>query len=87
MPRLAAGQRIVGDAELRVINFLLDSYLIGGKKFLGSFGARHPMIESAVIDTLLTSDPFARKLVSLPWNLVFPPSVRDRYSIGYHMLS
>ena len=84
LARLAAGQGIVGAAELRIMNFLLDFCLVGGKQFMGSFGARHPMIESTVVDTLLTSNPFARKLLSLPWNLLFPPSVEDRYTVGYH---
>ena len=66
------------------MNFLLDSCLIDGRNFMGSFGDRHPMIESTIVDTLLASNPFARKLLSLPWNLVFPPSVQDRYSVGYH---
>jgi len=85
LPRLAASQRILGAAELRIVDFLLDSCLVGGKKFMGSFGARHPMIETAIVDTLLASNPFGRKLLSLPWNLVFPPSVEDRYTVGYHV--
>jgi hypothetical protein len=84
LPRLAARQRIVGETELRIMSFLLDSCLVDGKKFMGSFGDRHPMIESTFMDTLLASGPFASKLMSLPWNLVFPPSVQERYSVGYH---
>lgn len=84
LPRLAARQRIVGDTELRIMGLLLDSCLVDGRKFMSSFGRRHPMIESSVMDTLLEPGPFARKLVSLPWNVVFPPRVAERYSIGYH---
>jgi len=82
--RLAARQRIVGDAELRILNFLLENFLIDGKKFMGSFGRRHPMIESSVMDTLLARGSFAGKVLSLPWNVLFPPRVPERYSIGYH---
>ena len=53
LPRLAARQRIVGAAELRIMDFLLDSCLVDGRKFMSSFGDRHPMIESSVVDTLL----------------------------------
>jgi hypothetical protein len=84
LPRLAVRQGIIGAADLKVMNSLLDACLVDGRRFLGSFGDRHPMIESTVMDTLLTSGPFARKLLSLPWNLVFPPRVPDRYSVGYH---
>jgi hypothetical protein len=83
VPRLAARQRIVGDSELRILNFLLETFLVDGKKFMGSFGRRHPMIESVVMDTLLARGAFAGKVLSLPWNVVFPPRVPERYSVGY----
>ena len=82
--RLAVRQRIVGHAELRILNFLLESVLVTGKRFMGSFGDRHPMIESSVMETLLMPGSFARKLLCLPWNVVFPPSVPERYSVAYH---
>ena len=84
LPRLAARQGLVGDAELRILNFLLENFLVGGKKFMGSFGRRHPMIESTVMDTLLARGSFAGKVLSLPWNVVFPPSVPERYRVRYH---
>lgn len=83
LPRLAAMQRIVGAAELRIMGSLLDACLVDGKQFMGSFGGRHPMIESTIVDTLLTSNLFARKVLALPWNFVFPPRVPERYSAGY----
>jgi hypothetical protein len=83
VPRLAARQRIVGDSELRILNFLLETFLVDGKKFMGSFGRRHPMIESVVMDTLLARGAFAGKVLSLPWNVFFPPRVPERYSVGY----
>jgi hypothetical protein len=84
LPRLGAAQRIVGGAELRTLNRLLDACLVAGRPFMGSFGSRHPMVESTIVDTLLASGSFARKVVSLPWNLVFPPRVPERYSVRYH---
>jgi hypothetical protein len=84
LPQLAAAQRIVGGAEMRAINWMLDSCLVDGRQFLGSFGRRHPMIESSVMDTLLEPHAFVRKLLTLPWNFVFPPRVPERYSVRYH---
>lgn len=84
MPRLAAAQRIVGGAELRFINRILDACLVEGRQFMGTFGSRHPMIESTVVDTLLTPGSFAGKIATLPWNFIFPPRVAERYSVRYH---
>jgi hypothetical protein len=84
LPRLAARQRIFGAAELRIMHGMLDDCLIEGRRFMGAFGERHPRIETTVLDTLLTPAPFVRKLAVLPWNLVFPPSVPQRYSLRFH---
>ncbi len=84
LPRLAARQRILGAAELRIMHRLLDASLVEGRRFMGAFGERHKMIESTVLDTLLTPDAFVRKLAVLPWNLVFPPRVPERYSLRFH---
>ena len=43
------------------------------------------MVESTVWDTLLVPAPFVRKLLCLPWNLVFPPRVPERYRLDYHI--
>lgn len=85
LTRLASRQNIVGASEMRIIDFMLDTYLVGGRKFMGSFGDRHPMIESTVWNSLLAPGSYAGKLLSLPWNLVFPPWIHDRYSMGYQM--
>ena len=83
LSRLASRQNIIGARELRIIDVMLDTYLLGGRKFMGSFGDRHPMIEPTVWHSLLAPGPYAGKLVSLPWNLVFPPWIEDRYSMRY----
>ena len=70
---------------MRIIDFMLETYLVGGRTFMGSFGDRHPMIESTVWNTLLAPGSLAGKLLSLPWNLVFPPWIHDRYHLGYQM--
>jgi len=85
LPRLATRQNIVGPREMQVIAFMLDTYLIRGRKFMGSFGERHPMIEATVWNNLLAPGSSAGKLLSLPWNLVFPPWVKDRYRMGYQI--
>ena len=84
LPRLAARQRIFGAAELWVMDRMLDACLVEGKRFLGAFGAKHPMIESSALDTLQMPMPFVRKIAMLPWNLVFPPRVPERYRVRYH---
>jgi hypothetical protein len=83
LSRLASRQSIVGASEMRIINFMLDMYLLGGRKFMGSFGDRHPMVESTVWHALLTQGSYAGKWLSLPWNLAFPPWIQDRYTMGY----
>ncbi|MFO1311045.1 MAG: nucleotidyltransferase family protein [Burkholderiales bacterium] len=86
IPRIAARQRILGDLDLRVLHRIVDACLLEGRRFMGSVGARHPMIERTVMDTLLVPGPFARKLAALPWNLVFPPRDPERYSLRYHRM-
>ncbi|MFO1303207.1 MAG: nucleotidyltransferase family protein [Burkholderiales bacterium] len=83
LPRLAARQRILGAAELRVLHRMLDASLVDGKPFMGAFGRRHPMIETTLLDTLLTPEAFIRKVAKLPWNFVFPPRAPERYSLRY----
>jgi hypothetical protein len=85
LSRLASRQNIVGAREMRIIDFMLETYLVGGKKFMGSFGERHAMIESTVWNTLLAPGSYAGKLLSLPWKIVFPPWIDDRYSMEYQM--
>ena len=84
VPRLASRQRIVGAMECRLISVMLDAYLVGDTALSGPFMDRHPMIAQSILNTLLGEGSHTGKLLSLPWNLVFPPGVPDRYSLRYH---
>lgn len=82
--RLASMQVRVGRIEHRILDAMIDRSLLQGRPFLGSFGERHPMIEEAVLRGLLDRGSPARKLLSLPWALVFPPWEPARYAPAYH---
>jgi Uncharacterised nucleotidyltransferase len=81
--RLASSQRIIGAMELRIIMRMIDVNLVGGRPFMGGFGERHPMILHSVLNTLLAPGSHVGKLASLPWNIVFPPEIADRYTLRY----
>ncbi len=85
LPRLASRQRIVGPAELRIILRMIDNGLHEGAPLMGRFGNRHPMIAHSVWNTLLSPGTHAGKVVSLPWNVVFPPWIADRYRLRYQI--
>jgi hypothetical protein len=82
LSRLASGQDIVGSWELGIIHAIVDRYLIGGRPFTRLFSNWHALI---VLRTLLASGSSARKLLSLPWNLAFPPTISNRYSVRYQL--
>jgi hypothetical protein len=81
LSRIASGQRIVGAWERWIIEMLLDSHLVGG-------GLLAPVVSRwttlIVLNTLLERGSRLRKLFALPWNIVFPPFLQDRYTIGFH---
>jgi hypothetical protein len=81
LSRIASRQRIIGAWERRVIETLLDTYLVGGRPFARFFTEWTALI---VLNTLLERGSRLRKLFALPWNIVFPPSLPDRYNIGFH---
>ena len=81
---LAAGQRIVGMPERRIITAMLDKCLVGGEGVAGAFMRDHPMLAKSILHTLLAEGSHAGKLSSLPWNVVFPPWAADRYGVRFH---
>ena len=83
LARIAARQGIVGAAEMRIISALLDAYLLGDRAHPGSFMDRHPMFAKTILGSLLGRGSRAKKLLALPWHLIFPPEVPGRYSIRY----
>ncbi len=80
---LAASQRIVGMPERKIITAMLDTCLVGGEGFAGAFMRDHPMIAKTILHTLLAEGSHAGKLSSLPWNVVFPPWIADRYGVRF----
>jgi hypothetical protein len=82
LPRLASMQDIVGPAELGIINAIVDNYLVGGKPGARAFTEWHAWI---VLNTLLAPGSHAAKLLSLPWNLAFPPGLPGRYTVRYQL--
>jgi len=79
MTHLGENQEMVGDLELNIIHFMLSNYLIQGRPFTRLFQSWH------VLDNLLTPGSAGAKLLLLPWNIVFPPRVKDRYSLRYQL--
>jgi len=83
LARLASAQRRVGRVELRILTRLIDRTLLEGRPLLGEFGERHPMIGETALRVLLDTRPVAMKLVTLPWAMIFPPWVSERYTWSY----
>jgi hypothetical protein len=81
--RLAAEQEVVGWPERRILQRLIESYLVDGRRFIGQFGKRHPMIGRTLLNSMLVSGSHIGKVLSLPWSFFFPPWIPERYSVGY----
>jgi hypothetical protein len=73
---LGSRQQIVGALESRIIQGILDDYLMAGRSFPRVVGAWHA---SAVFNALLRPGFPAVKLARIPWNVLFPPSIPERY--------
>jgi hypothetical protein len=80
--RLASSQDVVGPLALRIIHSMLDKYLLGGRPFSRFIREWHVSI---VLSTLLAPGSSGRKLASVPWNILFPPTVAERYSVRYQL--
>jgi hypothetical protein len=82
LSRLASSQEVIGPSVLRIIHSMLDTYLLGGRPFSRFIREWHASI---VLSTLLAPGSSSRKLASVPWNILFPPSVAARYSVRYQL--
>lgn len=82
LSRLASSQSALGPFALRVLHRVLERYLIGGKPF--SRFIRHWHV-SILLSTLLAPGSSGRKLAAVPWNILFPPSITERYSVRYQL--
>jgi len=74
MTRVANDQAYVGSLDGRLINALIDRYLIGGRP-LRLFNSWH------VWSNLLEPGTPLLKLARLPWRILFPPTYPDRYDL------
>jgi hypothetical protein len=82
LARLASKQDVIGPSVLRVLHTMLDYYLVGGRPFSRFIRDWHVSI---VLSTLLAPGSSGRKIASVPWNIFFPPSVAERYSVRYQL--
>jgi hypothetical protein len=82
LSRLAARQDFIGPLVLRIIHSILDKYLLGGRPFSRFNREWHVSI---VLGTLLAPCSSGRKLVAVPWNILFPPSIMERYRLRYQL--
>ncbi len=82
LPRLLASQERVGPLELRLIDSMLDTYLVGGAPFTRLFNSWHATI---VLDVLLAPRSPSAKLGLIAQNLAFPPRVKDARSFAYQL--
>lgn len=83
LARLAKLQRRVGALELALLGKLADACLVGEQPRAAALLDRHPMIGETLLDCLFARGSHAAKLVSLPWAMVFPPRVAERYTWRY----
>lgn len=77
--RLASTQNLVGSVEAKIIRTLIERYALGGRAFTRLFDS------TRIWETLVAPGPTAAKLLLLPWNIVFPPSAANRFSVAYQM--
>lgn len=80
LDKLSLMQRALGGPGLRCMHRLIDDYIADGKcpdRF------RTPNNLRIVWATLLSSRSPTRNLLSLPWNLLFPPGSSDRFSLDF----
>jgi len=74
LPRIAARQRRVRSVETAILLTMLDRWLIDGRP--SPIGRRTCFVWA----TLLERDAAIGKLAGLPWKVLFPPDVGDRFS-------
>jgi hypothetical protein len=72
---LAARQTLIGPAELRLINSLVDRYLLDGRP-MRLFQSWHVWLN------LLEPGPRFIKVLRLPWRVAFPPTCPHRFNVG-----
>ncbi|MEP6942065.1 MAG: nucleotidyltransferase family protein [Betaproteobacteria bacterium] len=82
LPRLLASQKRVGPVELRIIDSMMDSYLVGGAAFTRLFNPWHSTI---VLNALLEPRPSVVKLGLIARNIAFPPGIEGARTLAYQL--
>jgi hypothetical protein len=82
LSRLASSQDFIGPVVIRVLHRVLDEYLVAGRPFSRFTRDWHVSI---ALNTLLAPTSSRGKLATVPWNILFPPSVADRYKLRYQL--
>lgn len=76
LAHLAASQPIVGRTECAILTAMVHRYLIGGRSF-------RPFNSWHIWTNLIRPGTPFRKVLSLPWNIVFPARYPDRYDAAW----
>ena len=84
LAELGKRQSLVGRFELAVLGALTDAGLVGTRPRLAAFVERHPMVGKSLLARLFERGSHAGKILALPWSIVFPPTVPERYTWQYH---
>jgi hypothetical protein len=76
---LSDKQDVCGQVETRILHAMTLRYLVDGKPFTKLFDSVR------IWDTLIQPGRSSAKLLSLPWNILFPPTSTDRYQMVYQL--
>jgi hypothetical protein len=75
LPQLLGKQRLIGRVELAILHRLLDTHLLSHRRRVRAFESWH------LVANLMARGPTVMKLVALPWKVLFPPGMPDRYRL------
>jgi Uncharacterised nucleotidyltransferase len=81
LPLLAARHSLLGPHDLKGMHWILDRYLLQRRedgRLAGHWQA------TIAFNTLNARGGSLGKWLRVPWNLVFPPSIAERYRPGFH---
>jgi len=85
VPVLEKRQNLMGPLDHAVFGALVDACLVGTRPALAAWVERHPMVGSSVLQRLFSRGSSVRKILSLPWAVLFPPHVAGRYTWQYQL--
>jgi hypothetical protein len=80
LPWLAQRQRTIGTLELKVLLRILDEHLIAARPFPRYIGAWHA---AEIFAAMLAPGPTAAKFAGIPWKMLFPPAMPQRFDLRW----